>query len=116
MNNLVTKQLLLDALRTAVKKRKPPKELIFNFNRCSQYANHDFQNTLLRYGIKSSMSRKEDCWYNAADESFFSSLKIELIYFNKYQSSTQVRQVILEYFVGYCRLVYFMSTFIFVLI
>jgi len=97
MNKRMTKQLVIDALIMAVKKRKPSKGLIFHSDRGSQYASHDFQNSLLRYGMKSSMSRKGDCWDNAVAESFFSSLKIELIYHNRYQYRSQARQDIFEY-------------------
>jgi len=97
INKRMTKQLVIDALIMAVKKRKPSKGLIFHSDRGSQYASHDFQNSLLRYGMKSSMSRKGDCWDNAVAESFFSSLKTELIYHNRYQYRSQTRQDIFEY-------------------
>ncbi|ACL69206.1 Integrase catalytic region [Halothermothrix orenii H 168] len=86
MDNHMTKRLVIDALEMAVLNRNPSRGLIFHSDRGSQYASHDFQKTLWKYGIISSMSRKGDCWDNAVAESFFATLKTELIFHNKFVS------------------------------
>jgi transposase InsO family protein len=97
MNKRMTRQLVIDALNMATKNRKPEKGLIFHSDRGSQYASHDFQKELWKNGMRSSMSRKGDCWDNAVAESFFSTLKTELIYRKKYKNRNQARQDIFQY-------------------
>lgn len=97
MNKRMTKNLVIKALEMAVKNRKPSKGLIFHSDRGSQYASHDFQKTLWKYGIRSSMSRKGDCWDNAVAESFFSTIKTELIFHNRYKNRNQAKRDIFEY-------------------
>lgn len=97
MNKRMTKQLVIKALEMAIQNRKPSKGLIFHSDRGSQYASHDFQQTLWKYVIRSSMSRKGDCWDNAVAESFFSTIKTELIFHNRYQSRKQAKKDIFEY-------------------
>ena len=69
--------LVLRALRMAVKNRRPEPGLIFHTDRGSTYAAHAVQDELELLGIRASMSRKGDCWDNAVAESFFSSFKNE---------------------------------------
>lgn len=67
----------------ALKNRKITNELIFHSDRGIQYANKNFTNMLDSFKtVTRSMSRKGDCWNNAFAESFFKSLKTELIYGN----------------------------------
>jgi transposase InsO family protein len=70
--------LVLDALNTAIEKRNPQDGLLFHSDRGIQYASDIFQRVLHIHGIKSSMSRKGDCWDNAVAESFFKTIKSEL--------------------------------------
>jgi len=93
----MTRQLVIDALDMAAKNRKPAKGLIFHSDRGSQYARYDFQQALWKYGMRSSMSRKGDCWDNAVAESFFSTIKTELIYHNQYQNREQAKRDIFQY-------------------
>ena len=81
----------------AVRNRKIAPGLIFHSDRGIQYANKKFTNTLDSYTVTRSMSRKGDCWDNAVAESFFKSLKTELIYGNKLISREQMRLEIFEY-------------------
>jgi len=97
MNKQMTKYLVIKALEMAVQNRKPTKGLVFHSDRGSQYASHNFQKTLWKYGIRSSMSRKGDCWDNAVAESFFSTLKTELIFHNRYQNRKQAKRDLFEY-------------------
>jgi len=72
--------LLLDALRMAIRARKPLAGLIHHSDRGVQYASFLFQEALQQARMLCSMSRKGNCWDNAVAESFFSTLKRELIY------------------------------------
>lgn len=87
----------LSAWRMAVKNRPVAKGLIFHSDRGVQYACNSFANTVESYGVIRSMSRKANCWDNAVAESFFKSLKTELIYGNKLISSQQMQLEIFEY-------------------
>jgi transposase InsO family protein len=73
-------QLALDALAMGLRNRRPCKGLIHHSDRGSQYASDDYRKALSAAGIDRSMSRKGDCWDNAVAESFFSTIKTELIH------------------------------------
>lgn len=74
-------KLVLDALHAALGNRSPAEAgLLFHSDRGSQYASDAFQAALREAGIQSSMSRKANCWDNAVAESFFSTLKTELVH------------------------------------
>lgn len=97
-NGLSTKQTTLSAWKMAVKNRKITNELIFHSDRGIQYANKNFTNMLDSFKtVTRSMSRKGDCWDNAVAESFFKSLKTELIYGNKLIPKEQMELEIFEY-------------------
>ncbi len=96
-NGLGTEQTSLAARKMAVRNRKIRQGLVFKSDRGIQYANKKFTNTLDSYTVTRSMSRKGDCWDNAVAESFFKSLKTELIYGNKLISRKQMRLEIFEY-------------------
>src|SRR6056297_1301148 len=101
INKRMTKHLVINTLNMGIKNRKPDKELIFHSDRGSQYASHKFQMELWKNGMRSSMSRKGDCWDNAIAKSFFSTIKTELIYHNKYKNRKQARQDIFQYIAVY---------------
>jgi transposase InsO family protein len=94
---LSAEQTTLSALTMAIKNRPPPKGLIFHSDRGVQYTCSSFVNLLASYGIIQSMSRKGDCWDNAVAESFFKTLKSELIYGNKLVSKEQMKAMLFEY-------------------
>ncbi len=71
--------LALDALRDAITTRRPPAGLVQHSDRGSPYASDDYRAELERFAMIASMSRKGDCWDNAVAESFFSTLKTELV-------------------------------------
>ena len=81
----------------ALKRRNPPKGLISHTDRGSQYASYEHKNLLEKYGIIQSMSKKGDCWDNAVAESFFHSLKTELIYHEDFKTKAQANEMIFEY-------------------
>lgn len=71
--------LISEAFHMAFLNRKPKAGLIFHSDRGSQYASFEFQNLLQKHGVISSMSRKANCYDNAVSESFFKTLKTELL-------------------------------------
>lgn len=84
--------------RMAVAKRKITEELIFHSDRGVQYACNEFRNILKNHQlVKHSMSRKANCWDNAVAESFFKTLKTELIYHYKYNTRYEAEISVFEY-------------------
>lgn len=92
-----TEETSLAAWKMAVKNRKVDKGLVFHSDRGVQYASKKFTKTIESYGVIRSMSRKGNCWDNAVAESFFKSLKTELIYGNKLIAKEKMELEIFEY-------------------
>jgi putative transposase len=91
------RQLVLDALGDAIRQRKPGPKLVHHSDRGSQYASNEYRKKLKALNISCSMSRKGDCWDNAVVESFFASLKKELVYGADFQSRDHARSELFEY-------------------
>jgi len=89
--------LVKSALLMALRGREIPKGMVHHSDRGSQYASCEYQSLLSSYLIISSMSRKGNCWDNAVVESFFHTLKTELIYHCKYKTREEATQSIFEY-------------------
>lgn len=96
-NGMSTEETSLAAWKMAIKNRKTDKGLIFHSDRGVQYASKKFVKTVESYGVRRSMSRKGNCWDNAVAESFFKSLKTELIYGNKLITKEKMELEIFEY-------------------
>lgn len=96
-NAMNTDETTLTAWKMAIRNRNVQKGLIFHSDRGVQYASRKFANTIESYGVIRSMSRKANCWDNAVAESFFKSLKTELIYGNKLITKEQMKLEIFEY-------------------
>lgn len=101
MSRRMKKALVCDALMMALFKRKFPKNVIIHSDRGSQYCSNKYQKTLKDYHLIGSMSRKGNCWDNAIAESFFHTLKVELIHECIYKTRVQARQSIFQYMEGY---------------
>ncbi|PLY04681.1 MAG: hypothetical protein C0625_15935 [Arcobacter sp.] len=97
MDDTMKTSLVNDALLMAIKRRNPAKGLIWHTDRGTQYASHEHKDLLKKYGIIQSMSRKGDCWDNAVSESFFHSLKTELVYHENFKTKAQANEMIFEY-------------------
>ena len=89
--------LVLGALQMALGRRSPRLDLLAHSDRGSQYASHRYRQELQQRGITCSMSRKADCWDNAVVESFFATLKKELIHRRPWPSIRAARTAIAEY-------------------
>jgi transposase InsO family protein len=90
-------RLVVDALALAVQRRLPDEGLLAHSDRGSQYASEHYQRLLAKHGITSSMSRRADCWDNAPMESFFASLKKELVHGADFATRAEARAAIFEY-------------------
>ena len=97
MAERLNKELCLAALTMALQKRRPEPGLVHHSDRGCQYACHEYRAKLSTYGIISSMSRKGNCWDNAVVESFFRSLKTELVYHDRYATRDEARAAIFDW-------------------
>jgi transposase InsO family protein len=90
-------ELASDALGMALASRQPPAGLLHHSDRGVQYASDDYQDLLSRNQIGVSMSGKGDCWDNAVMESFWATLKTELVHHEHYATREDARRSIFEY-------------------
>lgn len=97
MSESISRQLPLDALTAALRQRTPSPGLVHHSDRGSQYASGDYQALLAAHGLVGSMSRRGNCWDNAVAESFFSTLKIELVYTTDWATRADARSAVFEY-------------------
>ena len=97
MDARMTSRLVVEALAMAVQRRLPREELLAHSDRGSQYASEHYQRLLSKHGITCSMSGRGDCWDNAPMESFFASLKKELVHHEDYQTREEAKASIFEY-------------------
>lgn len=97
MSDRLNHGILADALQKAFKGRNPDAGLIFHSDRGTQYASYAFRNLMEQYGFVQSMSSTGNCYDNAIMESFFHTLKTELIYFEKYQTRREAQGSVFEY-------------------
>jgi len=97
MSESLKSKVAVDALEMAIGARKPAAGLIHHSDRGVQYACGDYQKVIKRSEMRPSMSRKGDCWDNSVAESFFSTLKKELVYRTKFETRDQARREIFEF-------------------
>jgi transposase InsO family protein len=97
MSQSIDTLLVLSALNMALEQRQPTEGLVHHSDQGSQYASTDYQKALKASGLQCSMSRKGNCWDNAVAESFFSTLKTELVYLTHFTTRQQARSEIFEY-------------------
>ncbi len=97
MDKTIADTLVLQAMRQAILRRNPKKGLILHSDRGSQYAGNDFKAVLSQNEFIGSMSRKGNCWDNAVAESFFHTLKVELIHRTKFKTRDEAKIKIFEY-------------------
>lgn len=97
MSPLLDSQLVLKALQIALLTRQPPANLLFHSDRGVQYASIEYRQALAHAGLIPSMSRKGNCYDNAAMESFWSTLKLELVYRTQFITRQQARSALFDY-------------------
>jgi len=97
MADHIRAELVCDALRMAVEARRPPRGLIFQSDRGSQYTSGEFRDLLEANGMRQSLAAPGQCWDNAVAESFWSTLKEELVYQHSWPTRARARQAIFEF-------------------
>ena len=97
MSQILDATLVIAALRMALGHRRPAKTLILHSDRGAQFASAAYRQVLAQHGLVPSMSRKANCYDNAFIESFFSSLKYELVYHHRFATRAQARTAIFHY-------------------
>ena len=97
MDKTIVATLTTRAMQQAILRRNPDKGLICHSDRGSQYAGNDFKAILAQHEFVGSMSRKGDCWDNAVAESFFHTLKVELVHKYRFRTREEARRKIFEY-------------------
>lgn len=97
INSSLSAELVIRALLMAVLHRNPGRGIIFHSDRGSQYTSSKFREALKNYGMLQSNSSTGNCYDNAVTESFFHTLKTELIYWEKYQTREEAKRSIFEY-------------------
>jgi putative transposase len=101
MRETMAQELTLAALQMAITNRRPAPGLLHHADRGSQYAAHDYRRLLARHGMLCSMSRKGDCWDNDPIESFFGSLKTELIEDRTFDTRQSARSALFGFIEGF---------------
>jgi len=97
MSSAIDSALVLSALSMAVLHRRPPTGLIFHSDRGVQYAASNFRAALQAAGLIPSMSRRGNCYDNAAMESFWSTLKLELVYRRIFATRKEARADLFDF-------------------
>ena len=97
LGSRITKNLVKQSLFQAVKAKRPAQGLIHHSDRGSQYCAHDYRKLLVQLGMKASMSRKGNCYDNAPMESFWGTLKNELVHHRRYRTREEAIKEITEY-------------------
>jgi len=97
MGERLTRNLVSQSLFKAVAAKRPAEGLIHHSDRGSQYCSHEYRNLLERFGLKASMSRKGNCYDNAPMESFWGTLKQELVHHRRYRTRQEATSDITEY-------------------
>jgi len=97
MGERLTRNLVSQSLFKAVAAKRPAQGLIHHSDRGSQYCSHEYRNLLERFGLKASMSRKGNCYDNAPIESFWGTLKQELVHHRRYRTRQEAISDITEY-------------------
>jgi len=97
MHQILDAPLVIAALRMALTQRRPVKSLIVHSDRGAQFASAPYRQTLAQHGLLASMARKGNCYDNAFIESFWSSLKYELVYHHRFATLTEARTAVFDY-------------------
>jgi putative transposase len=101
VSDRMKKDLAIQALDMAVRLRNPPAGCIFHSDRGSQYCAYDYQKRLQKYKLTPSMSGKGNCYDNASVETFFKTIKAELIWRQNWPTRRQAETAIFQYINGF---------------
>lgn len=101
VSNRLKKDLAIRSLNMAINLRQPPKGCIHHTDRGSQYCSHEYQKILCQHGFKTSMSGKGNCYDNAVVETFFKTIKSELLWQRAWPTRRDAEIAIFEYINGF---------------
>lgn len=101
VSSRMKRDLAIRALKMAIALRNPPKGCIHHTDRGSQYCSHDYQKLLRQHGFKVSMSGKGNCYDNAVVETFFKTIKAELLWQRSWETRRAAEMAIFEYINGF---------------
>ena len=96
-NRMNARSAVVNAWKMAIKNRPLEKELIFHSDRGIQDTSHEFRRCFKGLPVLQSMSRKRNCWDNAIAESYFKTLKTELVYHRKFKTRAQAKLELFDY-------------------
>lgn len=97
MSARMTKELVINALKSAYGRAGRPSGVIIHSDRGSQYCSTDYQNLVKHYGFICSMSRKGNCWDNAPMEAFWGKMKYEWLHEHRFKTRDEARAAVFEY-------------------
>jgi putative transposase len=97
LDTTLSTKLPLAALDMAIRRRRPSSGLLHHSDRGCQYTSAEYRAALAELGVTVSMSRKGNCWDNAVAESFFATLKTELVYTRVWAARFELRAAVFEY-------------------
>ena len=97
MGPILDAPMAIAGLQMALKQRRPERSLILHSDRGSQFASAAYRQLLAQHGLVASMSRPDNCYDNAFIESFWSSLKYELVYHQRFATRAEARTAIFDY-------------------
>jgi len=97
VSSTMTRDLAIQALKNAIQRHRPPAGLIHHSDRGVQYCSKDYQALLAQHKMLCSMSRKGNCYDNACAETFFSTIKNEMIHLRKFRTREEARKAVFEY-------------------
>lgn len=101
VSNRMKRDLAIRALKMAIALRSPPRGCIFHSDRGSQHCSHDYQQVLREHGFKASMRGKGNCYDNAPVETFFKTIKAELIWRRSWETRREAETAIFQYINGF---------------
>lgn len=97
IDKILDRPMTQRALEMALRNRRPPPGALHHSDRGGQYASHEYQRLLTQHGMRASMSRPADCWDNAVVESFFRTLKAELVNDAKWHTRKEATTALVEF-------------------
>ncbi|MCA4914541.1 MAG: IS3 family transposase [Roseomonas sp.] len=101
VSDRMKRDLAIRALKMAIALRSPPPGCVFHSDRGSQYCSHEYQKILREHGLQSSMSGKGNCYDNAVVETFFKTIKAELVWRRTWETRRQAETTIFQYINGF---------------
>lgn len=101
LSDSLEKSSVIRAFKKSLVRRRPPEGLMVHSDQGVQYASHEFRKLLMEHGCIQSMSRRGNCWDNAVAESFFHTLKTQMVYHRKFSDKQEAEIALFQYIEAY---------------